>query len=203
MLRWCAHCQRFQGEAAPFDDFNLTHGICPTCAPLAKRLTDGDVARIEVIKAIHGRLMEAGWRRDLATAARILEEATGAGIRSVDILLATVTSLLYEVGEAWKRAAMTVEEEHRFTAFCDALYERIAVVSDVSDADAPFADGWTDALLMNAPGNRHTLGARILALWLTSQGAHVTVVAPDTSRRSDGADHSASAPDGDDLHGAR
>ena len=40
----------------------------------------------------------------------------------------------------------------------------------------PFSIGETLLFLMNAPGNRHNLAVRILALWLVSRGARVRII---------------------------
>jgi hypothetical protein len=58
---------------------------------------------------------------------------------------------------------------HRFTSFCEEVFE--LVVHEVDAAGAP-SSGIRPAIvfLMNARGNDHTLGIRILSLWLRSKG---------------------------------
>lgn len=181
MLKWCSYCQNFLGEVAPFEQLDVTHGMCATCAPTALDLSDRDIAHARLLHDIQSQLREAGRRGDLGAAEQIVEAARVAGLRPVDTLIGLITPLLCQVGEDWKRAATSVAEEHRFTAFCESLYDLIAMrVAPVVVADSAGL-AWTDALLVNAGGNRHTLGVRLLALWLLGKGISALVAPPDSS----------------------
>jgi methanogenic corrinoid protein MtbC1 len=161
MLLWCSYCQHFGGEVPPYDNLTITHGICADCEPTALTLSDSDFARVRTVRDVQDRLHQAGSHGDLEAARRIIEDARAVNMREVDVLIGIMAPLLYQIGEDWKRGAVTVAEEHRFTAFCERVLELVNVkVATV--APAPPAD----VLLVNAPGNRHTLAVRILALWL-------------------------------------
>ncbi len=108
-------------------------------------------------------------------AARTLKEARSMGCRLVDVLMGLVAPLLYQIGEEWERGVVTVDDEHRFTAFCEALYELVAAEI------APAASPRSVVLAMNAPDNHHTLGIRLLALWLLDRGVGARVVLPTPS----------------------
>jgi len=170
MLIWCSYCQHFYGEAAPYDNFTITHGICATCEPTVFTLADADIAHARVLKAIQERLFEAGSRSDLGAARRIIEASRQFNVREVDILVGIMAPMLFQIGEDWKYGPVSVTEEHRFTVFCEKVLDLVgARIAAVMPADAP-PSGPGEVLLITAPGNRHTLGVRILALWLIHNG---------------------------------
>jgi hypothetical protein len=100
----------------------------------------------------------------------------------VDILIGMIAPMLYEVGEEWKRGALSVEAEHRFTAFSEQVIGLLS--SRVVGGGAPCPSRQTLVFLMNAPGNRHHLAVRILALWLGSRGARVRIIDDETDGAS-------------------
>ena len=66
-------------------------------------------------------------------------------------------------------------EEHRFTAYCEKLFEWIAAT--VKEEIPPAAQApQPEVLLMNAPANNHMLGIRILTLWLRNRGVPARVI---------------------------
>jgi methanogenic corrinoid protein MtbC1 len=165
MLLWCSYCQHFGGEVPPYENLTITHGICANCEPTVLTLSDAEFARAHIVRGIQDRLRRAGSHGDLEAARRIIEDSSAFNLWDVDILMGIMAPLLYQIGEDWKRGTVTVAEEHRFTAFCEQVLELVAAKS------APVAPTqWADALLVNAPGNCHTLAIRILALWLMHQG---------------------------------
>ena len=169
MLRWCAYCQEFQGEIAPLDIFTTTHGICPACQAKGMAQLDSEIGNSHRLREIQGLLYAAGKAGDMAAAPRIVHSALAAGLRPVDILVGLITPLLYLIGVEWETNLITVADEHRFTSFCERVFE--LVVPEVKAGDVPIP-GTRDALvfLMNARGNHHNLGIRILSLWLQSKG---------------------------------
>jgi len=76
-----------------------------------------------------------------------------------------------------------VDAEHRFTAFSEQVIELLKSKVDV-DGTASLRSNETLLFLMNAPGNRHNLGVRILAIWLESRGASVRIIDDGTDRES-------------------
>jgi methanogenic corrinoid protein MtbC1 len=169
MLRWCAYCQEFQGETAPLDLFTTTHGICPACEAKGMGRLDADIGNSHRLREIQGLLYEAGKTGDMASAARIVQRALAAGLRPVDILVGLITPLLYLIGIEWESSLITVADEHRFTRFCERVFELI--VLEVKSAGVPLYEArHALVFLMNARGNNHNLGIRILSLWLRSKG---------------------------------
>jgi len=169
MLRWCAYCQEFQGEIAPLDTFTTTHGMCPACKAKGMDQLDSEIGTSHRLREIQGLLYQAGKTGDMAAASRIIHSALTAGLRPVDILVGLITPLLYIIGLEWESSLITVADEHRFTSFCERVFD--LVVLEVKATDPPIT-GSRHALvfLMNARGNNHTLGIRILSLWLRSKG---------------------------------
>jgi len=178
MLKWCSYCQDFIGEVPDYENLDISHGICWECRPKTPSFSTTDFERARLLKGIQRKLFVAGQRNDLNAAEAIIADAAEAGIKPVNVLIGTVAPLLYRVGEDWKRGTLSVEEEHRFTAFCERTYYLVAENADfgtsMNSLRASDAQD-TEFLLLNAPGNRHTLAIRILALALASRGMRARI----------------------------
>lgn len=166
MLKWCSYCQRFLGEIPSYENLEITHGICAACESEALEFTEPQLELVEFLRDIHHQLYEAGQHNDVAAAERVIEIAAKAHIGAVDVLIGIVAPILFQVGEDWKRGTLSIAEEHRFTAYCNEMFARVAgrlktvVPARMTEAKHP------QVLLMNAPGNDHTLAIQILTLWL-------------------------------------
>jgi methanogenic corrinoid protein MtbC1 len=160
------------GEVPPFEDFAMTHGLCDDCASGHDDVFEGSVvARARPLMELFNSLFDAGLKSDFETAQQIVEKAAAANCRPVDILIGMISPMLYKIGKGWERGSVTVRDEHRFTAFCEqvaSLVENKLNRGKVAADTPPSRDG--SFALINAPGNRHTLAIRILALWLESRG---------------------------------
>jgi methanogenic corrinoid protein MtbC1 len=177
MLKWCSYCQQFMREIPPYDDFGVTHGLCPNCeAEHFDPDAPEEIGHALFLSAIFQRLFDAGRRSDIGAAGQIVETAISANCRPVDILIGMIAPMLYEIGEEWKRGALSVEGEHRFTAFCEEVLSLLADKAKADKAALPRSGNGASFLLMNAPGNAHTLAIRILALWLESTGSRARVI---------------------------
>jgi methanogenic corrinoid protein MtbC1 len=168
VLKWCSHCQQFMGEVPDYDNFSISDGICAKCVARG-RLAKGDFDHAVFLRQIFRKLFEAGKRNDFNAAEQIIASAIVAGCRPVDILIGMIAPMLYRIGEDWKQGVLTVEGEHRFTAFCERVIDLIAGKMKATNATPHPRFDEPLVLLMNAPGNRHTLAIRIVALWLESQ----------------------------------
>ena len=170
MLSWCSYCQKFIREVPPYDSLVLTHGLCAACEPSVFALTGSDIEHARTLRDIQDRLSDAGRSNDFAAVARIIDDASKANVRGVDILIGVIAPMLYQIGEDWRRGVVSYPQELRFTAFCEKVCEMVdAQVLSTTPDDAARAER-VEALLINAPGNCHVLGIRILALWLAHQG---------------------------------
>lgn len=180
MLSWCAYCQIFRGEVAPFESFETTHGICIHCKGRGLELPESELAHIKQIKSLQGRLWNAGRAGDLAQAEGLIEAAAEMGVRPIDLLVGLVSPALARVGRLWESGEMTVAEEHTFTAFCERLLEVLAArMPRIARLDAAAsANPRRLILLAPCPGNNHTLGARIMDVWVRSLGHESQCVLP-------------------------
>ena len=188
MIEWCAWCQQFMHEVVPFNDFSITHGVCTSCKSKHKNLFANDVVeRADVLRVLFDALFNAGRHDDFKAASPIIENAIAANCRPVDILLGVISPMLYEIGEKWERGGLSVEAEHRFTAFSQKVLRLVEARINTARA-TPIAANAILVFLMNAPGNRHELAVRILSMWLKSQGAKVRIfkdnVRPDSLMRN-------------------
>jgi len=168
MLKWCSYCQQFQGESAPFEDFGITHVLCRKCELAYPDVFAADVVRhSEFLRGVFVSLFEAGQRDDFDSARQLVEEAIAANWRPIDVLIGVVAPLLYKIGEGWRSGAITVDQEHEFTAFSERIIDLIDDKMHRGKSSIPIRE--PAYFLMNAPGNTHKLAIRILALWLESQ----------------------------------
>jgi len=168
MLKWCSYCQQFQGETPPFEDLSVTYGLCRRCESEHPDIFASDVVRhSEFLRLVYHSLYEAGRRNDLRSGQQLAEEAIAANFKPVDILLGILTPLLYKIGEQWRSGSITVADEHGFTAFSERVIELIE--GSMRRGRTRRRAGAPRYLLMNAPGNTHTLAIRVLALWLESR----------------------------------
>lgn len=169
MLSWCAYCQQFQGEVEPLDNFQLSHGICPTCTSRGIDFSEQEFAVIEKLKSLQGSLLSAGLDRDFKKAEAAIRQAKESGVRDVDILLGLIAPLLWQIGDMWASGAITVAQEHSFTAFYNPIIEVMEssiLKSDLKESPVPRIE----VLTMVSPGNVHDIGARVLNFWLQSNG---------------------------------
>jgi hypothetical protein len=49
--------------------------------------------------------------------------AVASGLRPIDILLGVITPLLYLIGAEGVNGLISVADEHRFTSFCERVFE--------------------------------------------------------------------------------
>jgi methanogenic corrinoid protein MtbC1 len=183
MLKWCSYCQQFMGEIPPYDDFGMTHGLCTKCNVEHFDIFDGrGLDRALFLSDIFQRLFDAGRREDFPMAARVVEQAISANCRPVDILIGMIAPMLYEIGEEWKRGELSIASEHRFTAFSERVVDLIGdkIETRVNGEMRAPPTRAAEFLLMNAPGNRHTVAIRILALWLESRGLRARIIDGET-----------------------
>jgi methanogenic corrinoid protein MtbC1 len=177
MLKWCSYCQQFMGETRPYHDLSMTHGLCEHCLlEHPDVFAESELKHPIFLRDIFHALFEAGQRSDVEAAAKIVEKAVDAHCRPLDILVGMIAPMLYEIGEGWQQGVLTVEDEHSFTAFCERVVDLIErKMLEHKPLLSPPATGPT-ALLMNAPGNLHTLALRMMALWLKNQSVKVQLI---------------------------
>ena len=176
MIKWCAYCQEYQGEIAPFDKFGLTHGICGRCKEIGISKLEDDFDSILRLKSLQDRLWQAGKAEDRSAVDGLIADAINYQVRPVDVLVGLLGPMLYQIGEDWERGKITVADEHRFTAFA---FDVMGVVRAKMKMDTNAAsEGKLRVLLLNADGNYHSLGIQILEIFLRSSGIVAKAIFP-------------------------
>jgi methanogenic corrinoid protein MtbC1 len=174
VIRWCAYCQRYQGETWPYDDYSVTHTICNACAVHAADFA-GQPPHLEAIQRFFQRLLRVD-AVPTASPAELVAEGAALGIGQIDLLLGIVQPVLRQIGERWARAEATVAEEHQLSARCSAIIDFL-VHADASLAGLQQAVR-PAALLVPAAGNVHTLGLRMIEVYLITHRISTFTVDP-------------------------
>lgn len=181
MIRWCAGCQRYLGEAPPWDDFRSTHTLCPVCKNAYSVDDDRYIEHSRQIEAYHRRLRAQAISGDLEDIAQVIAEGAGLGIRPVDLMFGVVQSILQEVGELWEKGEITVETEHRFSSFANAMltliYANHPELRRFRQHRAP------QYVLVNAEENHHVLGLQLVELSLCARRIPCFTVVPGLPAR--------------------
>lgn len=160
MILWCSYCQRFLGEIAPYDDPEFSHGICAACEARLAR-DEPIVSDTERVRALVGQLVDCALRPDLARFDACVAEARALAYDAESLVLALLQPALYQAGRAWEHGSMSVAAEHRLSRWCEH------VLAGLPPAPRPPP---LELLILQAPGNRHTIGPRIAAHVLAARG---------------------------------
>lgn len=166
MIRWCGYCQAFLGERAPYDDPSFTHGICESCAA---RLTRGEplVERTAAVRALFGRVLASARAADAASCAALVAEARSAGLGAESFVVGLLQPALHRAGLEWTDGHLPAPAAQALTAWCECAFALLAG----EPGAAPL-----DLLIVQAPGNAHTIGARFAAAVLAARGLAVRAV---------------------------
>lgn len=170
MIRWCAYCQSYQGESAPFDQYAFTHTICPSCIARGA-FDDGALgARIAPIVDFYRKVARVATTGN-PSAEALLDEGLALGVTPFDLLVGVIQPALHEVGYRWERGEVTYQDEHRLTAVCsamlDGLEQRMPAIAALRSAAR------RDVVLVGLPSNTHAVGLRIVELFLLVNGVRV------------------------------
>lgn len=171
MFKWCSYCQRLIGEVEPFELFEFSHGICSNCLK-SSRWKPAFSGEVHQLAQFYHKVLEVGRRGDLSQAPKLLEMGLDLGIRPLDFMVGFIQPALYQIGTLWESGAISIAEEHRFTAFASQLIDLCYQTIPQITPQQP------DILLVSAPGNYHSLGLRIVEQWLRSNQYQVFTVFP-------------------------
>ncbi len=176
MIRWCAYCQNYLGEAAPFDQFHISHGICPKCLESGiaeeKNASDRLLPLTNFLTSLRREARE-GITSDPKDWAH---KAFELGIKPDSLLVGLIQPALYEIGELWRKGEVSVATEHRFSAFAEELI--YVIYQNYPGISANRRAGQADVLLTNADGNHHTLGVKFMEIGLLAAGLNVLTLLP-------------------------
>lgn len=168
MIRWCSYCQDFLGEVAPFDNPAFTHGICKPCNARLKK-HEAVYDETEPARALVRRLVDAARQGDAPACEAVVAEAHAVGLAGESLLVGMLQPALYQAGLDWHAARMSVAAEHRLTNWCERVFSALPALP----ASRPL-----DLLILQAPGNSHTLGPRFAAHLLAERGLSVEAIVP-------------------------
>jgi methanogenic corrinoid protein MtbC1 len=177
VIKWCAYCQRYMGDVPPYDDFNLTHGICEGCA--GGRQAGPEIAAAARLADFYGRLCRAGRSGEIPQASAVLDQGIQLGLGPVELLMGLMQPALYAVGAAWAAGATTVAREHGFTEMAASLVA--LVMHKYPEATALRRAQRPEVLLIAADGNFHTLGIQLVEVVLLLEGIPTFAVYPGIS----------------------
>ena len=158
------------GESAPFDSYAITHGVCRNCVHLGRMSDRFYLQRIKAVVEFFTGLQGAVQAGRRVPAAAILAEGQRLGIRPTDLLVGIMQPLLAEMGDPSVQSHVPTEMETEFTATCESL------IKGVEGLLSKPTDGPPDVLLVNAEGNRQTLGIRFVELLLRDAGVAAQAV---------------------------
>jgi methanogenic corrinoid protein MtbC1 len=174
MIRWCAYCQRYQGDVEPLDDISVTHTICERCVEKGALLQSRPPS-IKAIQAFLSRIARSGAEPGL-TATEVVAQGDALGLDPVDLLLGVVQPVLCQIGDRWARSEATITEEHRVTALCSTVIQ--TMIARERDLAALQRDQPPAVLLVVADGNQHTLGVQIIEVFLLRHHVSTYAVYP-------------------------
>lgn len=171
MMIWCAYCQHFLKESAPFDKLDISHGMCDSCAKKGLSLTQADEAKLKQLVELQRELYAAGKAGDRTRIKSLIQSCNEIGVRPMDMIFGFLSPMLVRIGKLWELGEVSVIEEHRFTHFCEQLLDSIKATSTISNEQPHF-------ILASADGNYHNFGLKLIQLWLESRGYQVELITP-------------------------
>ena len=96
MISWCAYCQTFQGEFAPFQDYSISHGVCGTCARTGLKNLGKLVPAARELATLYNRMRTVATAGEEISIKEIMAARTRLGLRSLDICIGLVQPMLSE-----------------------------------------------------------------------------------------------------------
>lgn len=177
MLKWCAYCQRFLGELAPYERLELSHGICSPCSAHGLAFEPHNESRIQSLLHFQKRLWDLAVQGDFSQSDSILTESDELKIRPVDLLLGFVIPLIAHSSVLFNKQKLSEQDFDNLNSFCQSVIvkARNRIQSKIQRSVKP------DVLLLTSLGNEHVLGLQALELWLQGEGIYAFSVPTGTS----------------------
>lgn len=167
MFIWCAYCQRFLGEKAPYADGSITHGLCEACEVEFEGADDHGERTLRA-RGHMTALLDGARRRDWTVFERVREAYGDSELTQESLLIGLLQPALYEAGEAWQADTFSAADEHFLSSWCERAFATIA--------RPPPSEGPVDLLGVQAPGNVHAIGPKFAGHVLALRGWTVDVV---------------------------
>ena len=145
-------------------------GIRPGASGRGRR-RQGSPAQTETWRSRLERRMLTG---DVAGSWGIVEAAMAAGLDPRDVYVEVVGPILRDIGDAWRSGRLGIQQEHLASSVATAIIGRLG--------PRFLRPGRKKGVVLLAmpPGERHGLGAAMLADILTDDGYEVRNLGPDT-----------------------
>lgn len=171
MIIWCAYCQQFLRESAPFEELDVSHGICKSCSEKGLSLNKTDEAKLKELVQLQRQLYAAGKSGDHSRINSLIQNCNDIGVRPMDMIFGFLSPMLVKLGKLWEKGEITVVEEHRFTSFCEQLLGALKATSTTKNDQPRF-------ILASANGNYHNFGLKLIHLWLEAHAYSVELITP-------------------------
>ena len=181
MFRWCSYCQTFVGETEPYNDFEVTHGICSKCKDRKANSNVAGVLAIKPLAKFFERVRIAAQNGSSIDPAALLNESEKLGIKGFDFFMGMIQPILWEIGNLYEKGEITVPQEHQFTAVAErllSLIESRLTGATETQLKTPPSKERVDVLLTCVDQNYHTVGIRALNVGLMQRGFHTAVFYP-------------------------
>jgi len=176
MIKWCSYCQQYLGEFEPWQDYSVSHGICPPCYVKLKKEGDVFYNKAQQLSELYDRLRSAARCGTPISYTKIITEARELNIKPLDLMIGMIQPILHEIGVLWAAGEISVAREHQFSDFADSLVA--AMYLHYPELDTFRQSVSPRFLLVNADGNYHTLGLQLVALSLATRKIPHRVVLP-------------------------
>jgi methanogenic corrinoid protein MtbC1 len=112
--------------------------------------------------------------RNSQQARRAIEAALAEGVPVPELYLEVLRPAMYEIGHRWAMDGLNVAEEHYATAVTQQLLDELSARMRMPPRDGRLA------VVTGTPGERHALGARMVADFLEADGWEVLPLGADT-----------------------
>ncbi|MEJ7763029.1 MAG: cobalamin-dependent protein [Thermomicrobiales bacterium] len=137
----------------------------PTTAP--------DVAHASLTPALVLQVCDQLVAGDTLSLRPLVDRLLTEGVPAMAIAIGLIDPVLVEVGERWACQRIVIAQEHVATAACERALGQLAL------ALSPVFDRGGTAVVGCPEGERHAVGARIVADWLRSDGWRVLYMGAD------------------------
>ena len=105
---------------------------------------------------------------DLTTCQTMLEKGKSLGLRTSDLVITALSSILNDVGSRWEAGAITDADERRVTRWCLAFLEQVPLPSSGSDQ--------LDLVAMAATNNIHNVGLKLAEYVIRERGLGIEIL---------------------------